>query len=281
MHPTGSTSGSGSGSTPTPPGTLRARSRDERGLKLHEVDLAADFGYDIPGAAAATHRAPCGACGLSKRHLFNAVAVEHGYDVVATGHNLDDEAAVLLGNVLRWETGYLGRQHPVLPASAGFARKVKPLYRLGERETAAYCLLRDIDYQVEECPMAEGNRHLGYKEVLNALEDRSPGAKAAFVFGFVDRGARPLHRRRRRPSAKVSRRVSVCGSPTTSDVCAFCRLQERAGYPRRPIPVVAVGRPFAAGDRVLLVDAKRRRHLVTLSQGGTFHTHAGVSSTTL
>src|SRR6266511_6458904 len=43
----------------------------DRGLKLHEVDLAADFGYDIPRAAAATHRAPCGACGLSKRHVFN------------------------------------------------------------------------------------------------------------------------------------------------------------------------------------------------------------------
>jgi tRNA (adenine57-N1/adenine58-N1)-methyltransferase len=37
-----------------------------------------------------------------------------------------------------------------------------------------------------------------------------------------------------------------------------------------------VARPFAAGDRVLLVDAKRRRHLITLSTGGQFHTHAGV-----
>jgi len=33
---------------------------------------------------------------------------------------------------------------------------------------------------------------------------------------------------------------------------------------------------FAAGDRVLLVDAKRRRHLVTLEAGGEFHSHAGV-----
>src|SRR5207237_3949013 len=31
-----------------------------------------------------------------------------------------------------------------------------------------------------------------------------------------------------------------------------------------------------AGDRVLLVDAKRRRHLVTLRAGGEFHSHAGV-----
>jgi uncharacterized protein (TIGR00269 family) len=198
----------------------------DRGFKLHEVDLAADFGYDVPGAAAATRRAPCGACGLSKRHLFNAVAVEHGYDVVATGHNLDDEAAVLLGNVLHWETGYLGRQHPVLPAAPGFVRKVKPLYRLGERETAAYCVLRGVDYQVEECPMAEGNRHLAYKEVLNALEDRSPGAKAAFVFGFLDRahdrfaGDAGSERESLRPCV-------VCGSPTTNDVCAFCRLRER------------------------------------------------------
>jgi tRNA-5-methyluridine54 2-sulfurtransferase len=205
-----------------------------QGLELHEVDLSTEFGYDIPGAADATHRAPCGACGLSKRHLFNAVAVEHGYDVVATGHNLDDESAVLLGNVLRWETGYLGRQHPVLPASPGFARKVKPLYRLGERETAAYCVLRNIEYQVEECPMAEGNRHLGYKEVLNALEDRSPGAKGAFLFGFVDR-AHEYFADDAGAEREGLHACTVCGSPTTSDVCAFCRLRERVSS-RTPEP---------------------------------------------
>ncbi len=37
-----------------------------------------------------------------------------------------------------------------------------------------------------------------------------------------------------------------------------------------------MARPFGAGDRVLLVDAKRRRHLVTLAVAGQFHTHAGV-----
>jgi tRNA (adenine57-N1/adenine58-N1)-methyltransferase catalytic subunit len=37
-----------------------------------------------------------------------------------------------------------------------------------------------------------------------------------------------------------------------------------------------VARVFAAGERVLLVDAKRRRHLITLAEAGDFHTHAGV-----
>ena len=198
-----------------------------RGLKLHEVDLQDDLGFTVPGAAAVTHRSPCGACGLSKRHVFNTFARDHGYDVVATGHNLDDEAAVLLGNVLRWETGYLGRQHPVLPSAPGFARKVKPLVRLGEREMAAYCVLQGIDYQVEECPMAEGNRHLGYKEVLNALEERSPGSKASFLFGFLERAHAQF------ASVAVEEREGLsacpeCGSPTTGDICAFCRLRERA-----------------------------------------------------
>jgi tRNA (adenine57-N1/adenine58-N1)-methyltransferase len=37
-----------------------------------------------------------------------------------------------------------------------------------------------------------------------------------------------------------------------------------------------MSRAFGVGDRVLLVDAKRRRHLLTLVAGEQFHTHAGV-----
>jgi tRNA-5-methyluridine54 2-sulfurtransferase len=206
------------------------------GLKLHHVDLRDDYGFDVPDGSRAAKRAPCSACGLSKRHLFNQVALEHGYDVVATGHNLDDEAAVLFGNVLRWEAGYLGRQHPVLPATDGFARKVKPLVRLGERELAAYCVLTGIDYIVEECPMAAGNRHLGYKEVLNAIEERSPGTKAAFMFGFLERA-----HARFAADAEVERDelqpCVSCGAPTPGNICAFCRLRARVTGTRIPVSV--------------------------------------------
>ena len=199
----------------------------ERGWKLLEIDLAAEYGFDVEGGSRSAKRAPCSACGLSKRHIFNDAAIRHGYDVLATGHNLDDEAAVLLGNVLRWETEYLGRQYPVLPAATGFVRKVKPLIRLSERELAAYCVLTNVDYIVEECPMAGGNRHLGYKNTLNEIEERSPGTKAAFVFGFLERA-------HERFTAEVDdarnelRPCAVCGAPTPGDVCAFCRMRARA-----------------------------------------------------
>ena len=207
------------------------------GWPLLEVDLRATYGFDVPSGSLAIRRVPCSACGMSKRHVFNDAALANGYDVLATGHNLDDEAAVLLGNVLRWETGYLGRQHPVLPAAPGFVQKVKPLVRLGERELAAYCVLTGIDYIVEECPMAAGNRHLGYKELLNEIEERSPGTKAAFLFGFLERGHEKF------AGDAVEERDDLhpcpeCGSPTPADVCAFCRLRARA---TRTIPVEVVG----------------------------------------
>jgi uncharacterized protein (TIGR00269 family) len=197
-----------------------------KGATLHVVDIPTEHGFAIPDAARATKRVPCSACGLSKRHLLNKAALDGGYKVLATGHNLDDEAAVLFGNVMQWQVGYLARQRPVLEETAGFARRVKPLIRLSERETAAYCLLTGIDYIVDECPMAAGNRHLRYKETLNELEIKSPGIKSAFYFQFLERMLPVLD-----DVADAERDLvgecARCGAPSSAEICAFCKLVEK------------------------------------------------------
>lgn len=194
---------------------------EARNLQLRVVDLPEAYGFSVPEAARASHRTACSACGLSKRYILNRVAVEEGYDVLVMGHNLDDEAATLFSNVLQWNLEYLARQHPVLPAGDGLVKKIKPLVRVAERETAAYAVLSGIDYEVEECPMAGGNTVNRYKEWLNRLEDRSPGIKANFLKGFLDRGATVF----REGEPPRLRACTTCGSPTTGEVCAFCRLQ--------------------------------------------------------
>ena len=180
------------------------------------------------GAAAATRRAPCGACGLSKRHLFNSAALEHGYDVVATGHNLDDEAAVLLGNVLRWETGYLGRQYPVLPAAPGFVAQ-------GEAARAARRardggLLRAARHRLPGRGVPDGRRQPPPRVQGGAQRARGPLARHEGRVPVRLPRARPraLRRRRRRASATSSGACTVCGAPTPGEVCAFCRLREQA-----------------------------------------------------
>ena len=205
----------------------------DRGAELLLVDLARDYGYDIPTAGRKGSRSTCAVCGLSKRYVFNRAALEGGFDVVATGHNLDDEAATLLGNTLRWQTEYIARQSPLLPARDGMVKKVKPLYRLSELETAAYAVLRDIDYVVEECPLVAGNTQLRYKDAMNAIEATSPGTKAQFFLGYLDRGMAIF--RPEEPTELES--CERCGQPTTGRFCAFCRaraqvLGERLAEPQ-------------------------------------------------
>jgi len=199
------------------------------GARFRVVSLKADYGQSVPELAQMTHRGhkPCALCGLVKRHVMNRVAYQGGYDAIATGHNLDDEAAVLMQNTLHWQAGYLARQAPVLPSThPRLARKVKPFVRLYERETAAYAIVRGIDYIYDECPHAVGSTTIFYKSLLNQLESRSPGAKLSFYLSFLQAKREGLLAVQE--EALELQDCQNCGQPTTAPgLCAFCRLWEQ------------------------------------------------------
>jgi len=202
---------------------------DERGLHLNVVDVGQEYGETIPQMAARTRRGkdrPCAVCGMSKRHIMNRVALEGGYDVLATGHNLDDEAATLLGNTLNWQGNYIVRQGPVLEADLpGLVRKVKPLCRIYEREMAAYAMLRGIDYIYGECPFAAGAKSIYYKEMLNKMEFDTPGAKLNFYVSFLQAKQNGLFAQPALPANQEIHRCPTCGQPTqASGNCSFCKL---------------------------------------------------------
>jgi len=196
----------------------------KRGTELIVISVADEAGAPVPIIKEVTRRPPCSGCGLSKRYLMNRTALDRGFVVVATGHNLDDEAATLFGSVMHWQTDALPRQSPALASThPKLARRVKPLYRLSERETAAYAFLRGIDYIVEECPFAKGATSIKHKEILNLMEDASPGAKHNFLFGFLEK-ARPAFER---VENVVLNECARCGQVTTGTLCAFCKLADQ------------------------------------------------------
>jgi uncharacterized protein (TIGR00269 family) len=210
---------------------------ESRGAKLLVRSLGEEHGYTVPELAKLTGRVPCSGCGLNKRYEFNRAALEEGFDVLVTGHNLDDEVATLFGNLLHWNTDQLGRQAPVLEErligespDPVLVRKCKPLVRIAERETAAYALLRGIDYVVEECPMVEGNTQHRYKEAMALLEEASPGTKHQMYFGFLKKAAS----RFAEPGdgAQIVR-CTNCGAPTLDwgqddPQCSFCKTKALA-----------------------------------------------------
>jgi uncharacterized protein (TIGR00269 family) len=215
---------------------------DRSGAKLILRSLETEHGYTVPELARLTGRVPCSGCGLNKRYEFNRTAIEEGFEVLVTGHNLDDEVATLFGNVLHWNTDMLGRQMPVLherilgtgdSARVALVKKVKPLVRLAERETAAYALLKGIDYVVEECPMVEGNTQHRYKEAATLLEESSPGTKQQFYFGFLKRAQANFAVGDPRDGTEVVACVQ-CGAPTVrggntaEPVCSFCKTKALA-----------------------------------------------------
>lgn len=199
---------------------------DQRGLGLHIYDVREHEGASIPTASRLTRRGrekPCSLCGLTKRYIMNRMTLEKGYDVLATGHNLDDEAAVLFSNTLQWQVGYLQRQGPVLEARPGFAKKVKPFFRFYERETAAYALLQGIDYIYDECPHALGAKSIYYKETLNRLEADRPGAKLSFFLSYL-RAKDSLQFSSEGAQRDLLSACDQCGQPSSAPgLCAFCR----------------------------------------------------------
>ena len=194
------------------------------GLRLHVADMAAG-GLAIPLVKERLTRPVCSVCGKIKRHVFNRAALEGGYDAIATGHNLDDEVARLFSNTLRWDTAYLSDQGPLLPAQPGFARKVKPLWRLTEFETANYAFLMGIEHHHAPCPYSPGASFTTLKGVLQRLEAAMPGRKLDFYQGFLARGKAAFRREEERAGTPLAP-CTACGSPTSSgDLCGVCRIR--------------------------------------------------------
>lgn len=202
----------------------------ERGMKFYIVDVQKEYGSTIPQFALKSRRGrgkPCSVCGLVKRHVMNRIARDFGYIVLATGHNLDDEAAVLFGNTLSWAGEYMLRQRPILPGTPGLARKVKPLCRFYEREMLAYVLLRSIEYIYEECPFSVGSTSIYYKQLLNKMETDRPGIKLSSYLSFLKARKSGLFVERKEIQPELHS-CPNCGQPTSAPgLYAFCRLTIR------------------------------------------------------
>lgn len=196
-------------------------------LKLNVYNVQTETGKNITQLVSNTRFGkdrPCSVCGTIKRHVFNTTARESGFEIIATGHNLDDEVAVLFTNNISWNLEQLSRQAPLLPESAGFPRKIKPLCRSYERETTAYALLRGIEYIEEECPFSVGSKTNAIKTWFNQLEKEQPGIKLSYFSQFINQKKTGFLSGLENLSGELHQ-CPKCGQPTSAvGLCAFCKL---------------------------------------------------------
>lgn len=186
-------------------------------VPLRVVSFRDEVGGSLDVLAKGRH--PCSVCGVFRRYLLNKYA--EGFDVIATGHNLDDEAQSVLMNVIKANHTMFFRSHVRTPPAEGFIPRVKPLMFLTERQVLAYTVLRGLRIRYGECPHVPLALRARVRDVLNEYEGSDPGMKRRLVEAA-------LHVAVQRPASLV--RCGVCGQPSAHQVCRACVLKgELAG----------------------------------------------------
>ncbi|MFW6081589.1 MAG: hypothetical protein ACOC7W_06720 [Desulfosalsimonas sp.] len=192
-----------------------------RGLPWAEYSLKDEFGYSMPEIHGILKNKICAVCGKLKRQLLNRLTAKQGYGCLVTGHNLDDEAGRLLGNLVGDRQDFVKRQFPYLPSPhPSVPAKIKPLHRLEIKEIRVYCRLREIHPAVDSCPLSTGATSSYFTEALEYLDENMPGIKRGFLFSY-------LKKPKELNMSDEFRKCAICGQPSLSYTCPVCALKKR------------------------------------------------------
>lgn len=204
-------------------GLASARALSERLRIPLIVEELRDHAHTIPDYAEPGAK-PCGPCGTIKRYLLNKAAVEHGYEYLATGHNLDDEFYFAMHSLLHRNVQQLRRSAKILPPRPAqrLAGRLKPLYYLTEKENRLYCLLQGVPHDADECPFSMDNPQLAFKAGIGSQLSREEKKN---LLKSVQELQEPALEVEVGGEAGQLHPCPACGYPTTSkDECAFCKL---------------------------------------------------------
>jgi len=195
------------------------------GVDLHIRSFKEDYGYSLDEVTTMKERlGACSYCGVFRRNILNRHARELGADRLALGHNLDDEAQVILMNLLRGDVSRFGRTgtfyrdvHPK------FVPRIKPLREIPEKEIVLYAILNGIDFDFEECPYAPEAFRDDVRDFLNEMEEKRPGTKHSLLKTYDK--IYPIMNERFTPESIST--CEVCGEPSISSLCKKCEMLKK------------------------------------------------------
>jgi len=159
----------------------------------------------------------CSICGTLRRRAIDHAAKEIGADVIATGHNLDDNLQSFFINLLSGDTNKIGWMDP--DTSTNSLQRIKPFCEIYESEIVFYAFTNQIPFQTEPCPhMNEGIR-TEIREFLNSLETHHSGIKNNFF-----KSSLKISELVKDSNYKEKRICLNCGNECTGKICAVCNL---------------------------------------------------------
>jgi uncharacterized protein (TIGR00269 family) len=178
------------------------------------------FGETLDRMLAGREHRACSYCGTFRKRLIEEGARRARATLVATGHCLDDEVQAAAMNVLKADMKRITRELPD-KGRGPFIPRIKPLFRLMEREVALYAMLSGLYRDLPECPYTPHALRAEVRELLNRFEMDSPGAMRLMMRRYES--FRKCMRKKYPPPLPLGR-CSQCGAPASGMFCRVCTL---------------------------------------------------------
>lgn len=198
----------------------------KEGIGLDIVSFKEQYGITLDEAVKKTRTIPCTVCGILRRDILNKHAQE--YDVLATGHNMDDEAQAVLMNIFKNDLSILARTGPVsgIMPKDRFIKRVKPFYLCSEKETMVYSYVNSLYTPFVECPYVVRSFRAEIRDSLNEYECRHKGTKESVLDSFLS-----FSSQLKEATEQNLGLCRKCGAPCAGEICNSCQIVKRLGDP--------------------------------------------------
>ena len=198
-------------------------------IKLKIVNVQDEFSTTLDQSAEKIRKLgkkPCTICGIWRRYIMNKQARLEKATKLITGHNLDDEAQVILMNQFKANVSLSAGLGPITGVEEHelFVRRVKPLYFCSNHEIELYTKIKGWELDYCDCIYSHEGYRSQVKGMLNEFEEKYPGTKHGIVKSFLD--VLPLIKERQKEQCNSKIKICSCGEPANNEVCAACKLKE-------------------------------------------------------
>ena len=197
---------------------VAAKNCDELNIEHVIVDMRREIGFSMDGIYGIYEREgmkhrECSYCGVMRKYYLNRTARTLGADRILFAHNLDDVAQSMLMNFVRDD---IRPMPPHVSDSPLLVPRVLPFLKIPEREVAIYAILNGVDMHMATCPYAFSAERNRYREVVNILENGSPGSRHGMLRSYGKLNA----------DKKGQLRLCSCGEPSSNSMCMRCSMLE-------------------------------------------------------
>ena len=204
-----------------PPGIRSATELCEKlGIEHRTVSFSKIHGTEMDTVVKSGNLegSPCAYCGPMRRDAMNRMSIDFEADYVALGINLDDHAQSIMMNVLRGDYEKMLRMAPHDHVVDGLVPRIMPLRKIYEKEIKLYAILAGIEHDDGWCPYSGEARRNRIRDLVNSLEEETPGTKIA-IEGFFEK-----LRENSQVAGKLleSGKCEKCGRPASGKICQSC-----------------------------------------------------------